>query len=170
MPKVWKRTLLISSICLSRAIDGANNIRLPIRNSLSLPTTLPLNLHKEALVSGYDYTFEGTLTGCSQSDIYKLNIDGDAFTLNSTSIEINPFEAYFTMNHENATETAAKQLAIGMIDDENGNTNGIDEMEIQSEVSFVIYNLNGMEVGRGEAALQALPHGVYIVNGRKIVK
>lgn len=57
-----------------------------------------------------------------------------------------------------------------MIDDENGNTNGIDEMEIQSEVSFVIYNLNGMEVGRGEAALQALPHGVYIVNGRKIVK
>lgn len=125
---------------------------------------------QKRLVSGYDYTFEGTLTGCSQSDIYKLNTDGDAFTLNSTSIEINPFEAYFTMNHENTTETAAKQLAIGMIDGENGNTNGIDEMEIQSEVSFVIYNLNGMEVGRGEATLQALPHGVYIVNGRKIVK
>lgn len=125
---------------------------------------------QKRLVSGYDYTFEGTLTGCSQSDIYKLNTDGDAFTLNSTSIEINPFEAYFTMNHENTTETAAKQLAIGMIDGENGDTDGIDEMEIQSEVSFVIYNLNGMEVGRGEATLQALPHGVYIVNGRKIVK
>jgi immune inhibitor A len=44
---------------------------------------------------------------------------------------------------------------------------GIRQLRLDSETSKAIYTLDGRYAG---TSLQSLPHGIYIVGGRKVVK
>ena len=46
-------------------------------------------------------------------------------------------------------------------------TSGVDEIGIATEGETVIYNLQGIEV---KGSLEQLPAGIYIVNGKKVIK
>ena len=62
----------------------------------------------------------------------------------------------------------AKALQIGFI-----NPNGIEEITTDNTIgkgNDAIYNLNGMKVAESSKELPSLPHGIYIVNGKKIVR
>ena len=39
-----------------------------------------------------------------------------------------------------------------------------------SHEPMLIYNLQGVVVGKGEQQLELLPKGIYIIGGRKVVK
>ena len=46
-------------------------------------------------------------------------------------------------------------------------TSGVDEIGIAAESKTVIHNLQGIEV---KGSLEQLPAGIYIVNGKKVIK
>ena len=65
------------------------------------------------------------------------------------------------------TVTAAGTRSLGGDDDDNAT--GIDEMTIAVE-PFDVYDLRGRKVRHQVTSLDDLPNGVYIVNGKKVLK
>lgn len=95
--------------------------------------------------------------------------DGTAMTIDATA---NPAVAtaetakvlgtYAYLVVPSAEDAAKVKLDI------NGTVTGIDAINANIVVNGTkVYNLNGQFVGN---SLQTLPHGVYVVNGRKVVK
>lgn len=118
-----------------------------------------------------DYKFVGTTLKQQAQNVYTLNADGKSFSA-VTEATIDPMRAYFVANSKEAA--AAKTLVV-VTEGDNTNT-GIEEMTTGAVSHIVsIYNINGTKVQSVKAAhlgtaLQALPHGIYIVGGKKIVK
>jgi hypothetical protein len=88
----------------------------------------------------------------SNSTLYHLTSD----------MEMKGFRAYFT---ETRTDSGAKLTLV--IDDE---TTGIITYTDAPAERFDIYNTAGQLVKRNATSTDALPSGVYIVNGKKITK
>lgn len=88
----------------------------------------------------------------SNSTLYHLTGD----------MEMKGFRAYFT---ETRTDSGAKLTLV--IDDE---TTGITTYTDAPTKRFDIYNTAGQLVRRNATSTDALPSGVYIVNGKKITK
>ena len=58
----------------------------------------------------------------------------------------------------------------GVVEKISGNTNGIDTIDADVKtIGGNVYNLNGQLVRRNAASLDGLAHGVYVVNGKKVV-
>ncbi len=58
----------------------------------------------------------------------------------------------------------------GVVETVSGNTSGIDAIDADAKtVNGNVYNLNGQIVRRNAASLDGLAHGVYVVNGKKVV-
>lgn len=73
----------------------------------------------------------------------------------------------------NANEQAeSKSIIAYSIDDEGGNTTGIDEMEFSAPVvrqaQQNVYSLNGQMIRKGVSTV-GLPKGIYIVGGKKLI-
>lgn len=47
---------------------------------------------------------------------------------------------------------------------------GIDDITVDQNADSAVYNLNGVRVASGKEAFNSLPAGIYIINGKKIVK
>ena len=110
------------------------------------------------------------------ADIYALNVTNDFFTYNGTEApgsvflsnyrKTKPFEGRLI----NGTATS-RTLTIDFADDE---ALGIEEI-LTGGKSQLIYNMRGQVMGtmKGTSAgdaLKHLPKGLYIVNGRKVIK
>ena len=70
------------------------------------------------------------------------------------------------------TENHSKSIIAYSIDDEGGNTTGIDEMEFSAPVvrqaQQNVYSLNGQMIRKGVSTV-GLPKGIYIVGGKKLI-
>ena len=52
----------------------------------------------------------------------------------------------------------------------DGTTTGIGNIDATVIQRFNVYNTNGQMVRHAATSLDDLPHGVYIVNGKKVIK
>ncbi len=58
----------------------------------------------------------------------------------------------------------------GVVEKVSGSTNGIGAIDAETKTATGnVYNLNGQLVRRNAASLDGLAHGVYVVNGKKVV-
>ena len=113
-------------------------------------------------ITGSSYKFVGTTSAKSNlTDIYKLNTEGSSFVKTDGSVE--SFRAYFAPT---TYQYDTDMLSIGI---GGGTTTGIADMlpAQQMSVKSGVYNLNGVKVSD---TLESLPAGIYIINGKKIVK
>jgi hypothetical protein len=115
----------------------------------------------------------------SSSEIYALNVnnlwstntdsnlaEGSAFIRDSR--QVRPFEAYMTIDSGGGTTRS-----ISIFDDDD--TTGIINLPLackNKDGVIRVYSLSGMllKQGNDEKILNDLPKGVYVVNGKKIVK
>ncbi|MCQ2129649.1 MAG: leucine-rich repeat domain-containing protein, partial [Bacteroidaceae bacterium] len=111
-----------------------------------------------ALVPTYDFI--------DAPDIYTINDDtymnyypGGVFTKGLRSAR--PFEAFVVVEHGNAK---------GYIDLFGDDPSGIADIMPAINESHEVYDLNGRKVATDGKALSRMPHGVYIIDGKKIVK
>lgn len=69
-------------------------------------------------------------------------------------------------------QAGSKSIIAYSIDDEGGNTTGIDEMEFSAPVvrqaQQNVYSLNGQMIRKGVSTV-GLPKGIYIVGGKKLI-
>jgi len=72
----------------------------------------------------------------------------------------------------NGQANQSKSIIAYSIDDEGGNTTGIDEMEFSAPVvrqaQQNVYSLNGQMIRKGVSTV-GLPKGIYIVGGKKLI-
>ena len=78
----------------------------------------------------------------------------------------------FEANKQAGTLNLSKSIIAYSIDDEGGNTTGIDEMEFSAPVvrqaQQNVYSLNGQMIRKGVSTV-GLPKGIYIVGGKKLI-
>lgn len=78
----------------------------------------------------------------------------------------------FDANGQSGTLNQSKSIIAYSIDDEGGNTTGIDEMEFSAPVvrqaQQNVYSLNGQMIRKGVSTV-GLPKGIYIVGGKKLI-
>ena len=113
--------------------------------------------------------FEGTTTTNQVEDSYLLNAAGTTFELGNG--EVSPFQAYFKPKGET---TLAAKLAIKFVDDDD--VTGITNLQTEDGNSVAtVYTLSGTQIGtvrilNGKPQIESLPKGVYVINGKKIIR
>lgn len=84
----------------------------------------------------------------------------------------NETKVLFAANKPAGTQNPSKSIIAYSIDDEGGNTTGIDEMEFSAPVvrqaQQNVYSLNGQMIRKGVSTV-GLPKGIYIVGGKKLI-
>ena len=113
-------------------------------------------------VNGGDYNFVGSLNPVQPADGTYYLSEGNTIKPLASGGTINAFRAYF----EPASPNAAKARAISI----DGMTTAIEDIVGGEELLGLpqkIYTVGGQYVGDD---LDALPKGVYLVNGKKIIK
>lgn len=84
----------------------------------------------------------------------------------------NQTKVLFNANGQAGTLNQSKSIIAYSIDDEGGNTTGIDEMEFSAPVvrqaQQNVYSLNGQMIRKGVSTV-GLPKGIYIVGGKKLI-
>lgn len=84
----------------------------------------------------------------------------------------NETKVLFAANKPAGTLNPSKSIIAYSIDDEGGNTTGIDEMEFSAPVvrqaQQNVYSLNGQMIRKGVSTV-GLPKGIYIVGGKKLI-
>jgi hypothetical protein len=118
-----------------------------------------------AYTSGQQMVFAGSTYKQQLSGILGITADGSQF---STSGEqaVDAFHAYFkTIDGESA---GAKALSIAILSDD---VNGIEPTPIATQnesEAAAIYDLSGRRIQGNDGS--SLPKGIYIINGKKVVK
>jgi len=112
-----------------------------------------------AVKSGNNYKFCGVSKTTSLTSIYSLNASGNNFVLGNS--ELGAFRAYFTPT---AIVGAVSSLGITF-----GETTGFTNIELKQDSTDIIYDLRGIKVGT-VGQFNTLPKGIYIINGKKIIK
>ena len=126
------------------------------------PTFSAVAIYNEDVIKvGNDtYTLIGTYSPktISEDNIYGVKADG-AIAKGKKDTIIKGLRAYFIINGNGG------QAKINFGDDE---TTGIENIVTPTAISNQkVYNLNGQYVGND---LKAMPKGIYIVNGKKVIK
>ena len=112
----------------------------------------------KAVTSGDNFKFVGTLASQDLAEVYALDSDGKTFKYSNNNVSVAPFQAYFAAS---SMAAYASRLVIRSVD---GQTTGITMPEKEPLVTGDIYTLDGRKV-KGN-----VPKGVYIVNGKKMIK
>lgn len=134
-----------------------------VTSLLASPTTQSQSYTTEGTTNGV--TFTGSFcktTAPSRSFVLRKN---EVYHLTS-DMDMKGFRAYFT-NSTNASENSTAKVTGWMLDD---TTDGITSVEDMGAMTFDVYNTAGQKVRSKATSLDALPAGVYIVNGKKITK
>lgn len=108
-----------------------------------------------------EYKFVGTYSPKPIFDkdfgkIWGVTADGKLAKINANTT-MKGLRAYFVF----PTTTAAAKLNF------DGETTGINNIETNATVNGKVYNLNGQYVGN---SLNGLKKGIYVVNGKKVIK
>jgi hypothetical protein len=122
----------------------------------------------KGVVNGTDYDFIGWPFNMKRLSVneYKLNNAGNAFALISDESlkTIEPFRAYFVTYTSNANA----KLNIGLPDDE---TTGVNMPQVSgADNQGDVYTISGMKVRTATQSTKGLEKGIYIVNGKKVIK
>ena len=115
----------------------------------------------KATVSGSNFKFSGALNKQSLTDVYALNAEGNKFEGGNSTVDA--FRAYFAPG---TVSYAPKSFDIVFGD---GGATGISTVTSQTEIPAIVYDLTGKKVGIA-TEIDQLPRGIYIVNGKKIIK
>lgn len=120
------------------------------------------NVDKLNRKNGNDYCI------CGVFGKYTMKTDGTELFLNAAGKFVAPapgketmkgFRAYFNV----PSNASAAALNINI----DGETTGINSIETEAAVNGKVYNLNGQYVGN---SLNGLKKGIYVVNGKKVIK
>ena len=111
---------------------------------------------------GYDKRYD------PESDAYEPaaaegKLPYNFYRVTSKNVTIHPFHCYFMIE---GAPAGAKFMMMDNFGNEITSVEGIDADSF-IQTTGRIYNLNGQQVGND---LEALPRGVYIVNGKKVMK
>ncbi len=124
-------------------------------------------------IEAANVTFHGNYVAKNGTEVeyglQKATVGNDnvlTFKKVGTGATIGTFRAYFTLN---ASQTDAKAYNIAFTND--GTTTGIGDIHTETNAKKAngIYTLDGRKVSES-TSLDNMPKGVYIVNGKKIVK
>ena len=128
-----------------------------LRNKVITFTGSSTSLRKgvSQALTGENYQFRGTMKRTDKTDVYSLNAAGSAFKHGDATVDA--FRAYFVPLIGNRYDQL--DILTG-----RGKTTAITMPEKEPLVTGDIYTLDGRKV-KG-----SLPKGVYIVNGKKMVK
>ena len=113
-------------------------------------------------VGGDNYAVYGTFgkyTMKTDGTELFLKTDGKFYIPAASTATMKGFRAYF-YNINGSTAAAALNLSFG-------DATGIDGIAADAEKNVKVYNVNGQYVG---TSLEALPKGLYIVGGKKVLK
>lgn len=127
----------------------------PTFKSVTISVTTPVGKGND------EYKFVGTYSPKPISDqefgkIWGVTADGKLAKINADTT-MKGLRAYFVF----PTTTAAAKLNF------DGETTGINNIETEATVNGKVYNLNGQYVGN---SLNGLKKGIYVVNGKKVIK
>ena len=117
-----------------------------------------------SVLTGDNYRFAGAIDTQKLPQAYVFSTADNRFNLVESG-KTQPFSACFVPN-EMRQGNVTKWLNI-VVDD---TTTGISDVKRDANDNFVVYSLEGVALGKGKATLQKLPNGVYIVNGKKMMK
>ena len=146
-------------------------------------STLPLETTVHCNQDGADITMKGIYLGhnIQPGEIYFKNNDADMTTVNGQTVEhpkfllapetgyvtIDPCRCWWTIEQDgHVSSNASAGLAKGsriFIDDE---TNGIKEIK----TAFVIDNIYDLNGHKLDVKPEDLPQGLFIINGKKVLK
>lgn len=111
--------------------------------------------------SGDNYAVYGTFGK------YTMKTDGTELFLKTDSKFYVPAEGKETMKGFRAYFLVPKNTAAAALNLSFGDATGINGVAADAEKSVKVYNVNGQYVG---TSLEALPKGLYIVGGKKVLK
>ena len=128
----------------------------------------------------YRYVFQGTYSGVGGSDMYSNGYysfsGGTLCKAASASAALGGFRWYVSVEDLGGTPVSPAALPARMRIVEWGEENGGDITGIAAApagaprpASAPVYDLNGRRIGTADA-MDALSKGVYIVNGKKVMK
>ena len=122
-----------------------------------------------AVAASSAFNFRGTYSGITLNNIYTLDAQGTKFVKGNTTVK--PFTCYFVATENDMTDVNA--LNIASLDFEEAT--GIDLPNTQDTRIVDVYSLGGVkvataEVENGKVNIQDLPKGVYVIQGRKVVR
>lgn len=123
-----------------------------------------VNQHAKSVLGSDNYNFVGTIGQHQPGSAYLYNAATNRFEL-SQAPTVECFSAFVEPNHIN-NENAVRSLAVVLDDVELG----IPTHTTTNAHQYVIYNLQGVKVGEGKDDIARLPKGVYVVNGKKVIK
>lgn len=131
------------------------NIENPTFKNVTISVTKPIEAGND------DYKFVGTyspkkITKDEFGTIWGVTAEGKLAKINADTT-MKGLRAYFVF----PTTTAAAKLNF------DGETTGINNIETNATVNGKVYNLNGQYVGN---SLNGLKKGIYVVNGKKVIK
>ncbi len=143
-------------------LPGKPYLVMPAETDIVDPTFSAVAIYDEAAtkVGNDTYTLIGTYSPktISEDNIYGVKANG-AIAKGKKDTTIKGLRAYFIINGNGG------QAKINFGDDE---TTGIENIVTPTAISNQkVYNLNGQYVGND---LKAMPKGIYIVNGKKVIK
>lgn len=112
------------------------------------------------------YSIFGTFNTVTLSDIHTMNAAGTAFE-KQASATVEPFRCYFK-----ATNPSSAAAILPLDDVVDAITLPVSNM---TEGQADIFTVSGMKIGtvkvvNGQADLTHLPKGIYIINGKKVVR
>ena len=120
------------------------------------------NVDELSRINGNDYCI------CGVFGKYAMKTNGTELFLNAAGKFVAPAAATNTMKGFRAyfmVPSGASAAAININFD--GETTGINNIETNAAVNGKVYNLNGQYVGN---SLNGLKKGIYVVNGKKVIK
>lgn len=120
------------------------------------------NVDKLNRKNGNDYCI------CGVFGKYTMKTDGTELFLNAAGKFVAPAAATNTMKGFRAYFMVPKGSSAAAINiNIDGETTGINSIETEAAVNGKVYNLNGQYVGN---SLNGLKKGIYVVNGKKVIK
>ena len=154
---------VINLVAATKIEAGVPYLVMPKTNDIKNPTfknvTISVTTPKEA--GNDEYKFVGTyspkkITEGEFGTIWGVTAEGKLAKINANTT-MKGLRAYFVF----PTNTAAAKLNF------DGETTGINNIETEATVNGKVYNLNGQYVGN---SLNGLKKGIYVVNGKKVIK
>ncbi len=105
------------------------------------------------------YRFTGTTTKQQLESVYTLNAAGSSFTLGNATVD--PFRAYFRAISSNSRAIDLQILSAG------NQATAITLPDVEPLQTGEIYSIDGRMMG---TSIESLPKGIYVVDGKKVVK
>lgn len=116
-----------------------------------------------SFVVNYVGTFNATTATAGPNEHAKYVLSDNKIYRLSKDTAMKGFRALFEDKSENSSKPSLSDWTIDDI------TTGIHNAVNEELQSTKVYNLNGQQVGNNDGSADALPKGIYIVNGRKHV-